>query len=80
MAESTIAGTSALQLKNSDKDNGKIASQSSTSLCTLPGYWTVSEGVANRTGWSCRECKAYIKKGAEITVRDGSTILTQEEK
>ncbi|KAI9202606.1 uncharacterized protein BJ171DRAFT_584025 [Polychytrium aggregatum] len=34
-------------------------------------YWTISEGVAIRTGWSCRECKRVIQKGEEIKVRDG---------
>ncbi|KAI8911849.1 hypothetical protein EDD86DRAFT_181727, partial [Gorgonomyces haynaldii] len=34
-------------------------------------YWTVSEGTANRTGWSCRECKQIIQKGTPIKVRDG---------
>lgn len=34
-------------------------------------YWTVSKGVAARTGWSCRECKSNIAKGEPICVRDG---------
>jgi hypothetical protein len=34
-------------------------------------YWTVSTGVASRTGWSCRECKRVIGKGEAIKVRDG---------
>ncbi|KAJ1561303.1 hypothetical protein HK096_005204 [Nowakowskiella sp. JEL0078] len=34
-------------------------------------YWTVSHGLAIRTGWSCRECKTVIFRGEQITVRDG---------
>ncbi|KAJ3119247.1 hypothetical protein HK098_005661 [Nowakowskiella sp. JEL0407] len=34
-------------------------------------YWTISHGLAIRTGWSCRECKSVIFRGEEITVRDG---------
>jgi hypothetical protein len=34
-------------------------------------YWTVSEGIANRTGFSCRECKKVINCGENIKVRDG---------
>lgn len=50
-------------------------------------YWTVSQGKAIRTGWSCREChqgefisprliiklekKLVIYRGEEISVRDG---------
>jgi hypothetical protein len=33
-------------------------------------YWTVSSGVASRTGWSCRECRQVIAKGEAIRVRD----------
>ncbi|EDV25872.1 hypothetical protein TrispH2_004702 [Trichoplax sp. H2] len=34
-------------------------------------YWTVSYGVACRTGFSCRECKKVINKNEPIAVRDG---------
>eukprot|EP00741_Cyanophora_paradoxa_P022069 tig00021434_g21304.t1 len=34
-------------------------------------YWTVSQGTAIRTGWSCRECKEVIMKGSPVIVRDG---------
>lgn len=34
-------------------------------------YWTVSHGVASRTGHSCRQCGAVISKGDRISVRDG---------
>ncbi|KAJ3392028.1 hypothetical protein HDU84_004956 [Entophlyctis sp. JEL0112] len=34
-------------------------------------YWTISEGTAIRTGFSCRECKLVIQVGEPVTVRDG---------
>ncbi|KAI8806798.1 hypothetical protein BJ742DRAFT_854899 [Cladochytrium replicatum] len=34
-------------------------------------YWTLSEGYAIRTGFSCRECRLVIQKGEAVTVRDG---------
>ena len=34
-------------------------------------YWTVSSGKAERTGYSCRECKKVICKGELVKVREG---------
>ena len=34
-------------------------------------YWTVSDGLASRTGFSCRECKQVIGKGQPMKVREG---------
>lgn len=34
-------------------------------------YWTVSSGKAERTGYSCRECKKVICKGETVKVREG---------
>lgn len=34
-------------------------------------YWTVSNGKATRTGFSCRECKKVILKDEPIVCRDG---------
>ncbi|KAJ3098840.1 hypothetical protein HDU97_003703 [Phlyctochytrium planicorne] len=44
---------------------------SSGSASTSSTYWTVSHGKANRTGFSCRECKKVIIKDTPISVRDG---------
>lgn len=30
-------------------------------------YWTVSHGIANRFGYSCRECHKGINKGMSLT-------------
>ena len=37
----------------------------------MESYWTISEGTAVRTGWSCRECRRTILKGEKIIIRDG---------
>lgn len=37
-------------------------------------YWTISHGHANRTGWSCRECRAVIYQGEPIVTRDGRKL------
>ncbi|KAL2631055.1 hypothetical protein R1flu_015741 [Riccia fluitans] len=37
-------------------------------------YWTVSAGVANHTGHTCRECRGIIYANAPIYVRDGRKI------
>ena len=37
-------------------------------------YWTVSFGIANRNGYTCRECKKPIMKFERIAVRDGRKI------
>lgn len=34
-------------------------------------YWTVSSGTAERTGYSCRECRKVICKGEAVKVREG---------
>jgi hypothetical protein len=34
-------------------------------------YWTISHGYANRTGFSCRQCKRVIGMREEVIVRDG---------
>lgn len=34
-------------------------------------YWTVSSGKAERTGYSCRECRKVICKGESVKVREG---------
>ncbi|KAJ3263867.1 hypothetical protein HDU77_009763 [Chytriomyces hyalinus] len=34
-------------------------------------YWTITKGVAIRTGFSCRECKKVILQGENVAVRDG---------
>ena len=37
-------------------------------------YWTISHGHANRTGWSCRECRTVIYQGEPIIIRDGRKL------
>ncbi|CAM6098146.1 unnamed protein product [Calypogeia fissa] len=37
-------------------------------------YWTVSSGVANHTGHTCRECRGTIYVNMPIYVRDGRKI------
>jgi hypothetical protein len=34
-------------------------------------YWTISRGHANRTGFSCRQCKIVINQNEPVVVRDG---------
>lgn len=37
-------------------------------------YWTVSSGIANHTGHTCRECRGTIYVNTPIFVRDGRKI------
>lgn len=37
-------------------------------------YWTVSSGKAERTGYSCRECRKVICKGETMKVREGRKL------
>ena len=37
-------------------------------------YWTVSYGVSERMGMSCRECRGAIHKGQRYVARDGRKI------
>ncbi|CAF1482010.1 unnamed protein product [Adineta steineri] len=37
-------------------------------------YWTITHGHANRTGWSCRECRTVIYQGEPIVIRDGRKL------
>ena len=48
-----------------------IISQSTNKINISTTYWTVSTGISNRTGYSCRECKQIIIAGSPICVRDG---------
>lgn len=41
---------------------------------SLDPYWTVTHGRANRTGWSCRECRTVINQGEPIVIRDGRKL------
>lgn len=43
----------------------------SSALPMSEAYWTVSSGVASRTGHSCRECRKVISKGEAIKIREG---------
>lgn len=40
----------------------------------MEGYWTISHGHANRTGWSCRQCHSVIYQGQPIIIRDGRKL------
>lgn len=40
----------------------------------MADYWTVSSGVANYTGHTCRECRRTIFVNTPICVRDGRKI------
>lgn len=57
------------QLSTSSTD----AMASSSGRQDLP-YWTVTQGSATRTGYSCRECKGVIMKGDAMVVRDGRRV------
>ncbi len=41
---------------------------------SLEPYWTITHGHANRTGWSCRECRTVIYQGEPIVIRDGRKL------
>ena len=37
-------------------------------------YWTVNSKIAERNGYTCRECKGQIPKGTRLMYRDGRRI------
>ncbi|CAF2583645.1 unnamed protein product [Rotaria sp. Silwood2] len=41
---------------------------------SLESYWTITHGHANRTDWSCRECRTVICQGEPIVIRDGRKL------
>ncbi|UJR38742.1 hypothetical protein I4U23_031407 [Adineta vaga] len=41
---------------------------------SIEPHWTITHGHANRTGWSCRECRSVIDQGESIVIRDGRKL------
>ncbi|KAI8615707.1 hypothetical protein BC830DRAFT_1168376 [Chytriomyces sp. MP71] len=75
MANTTLRNSLASDTPSQLKEHAKTSVRSSVDSLARSGnggdYWTISQGVAIRTGFSCRECKAVIMQGENVIVRDG---------